>query len=75
MKAYGITDKGCVRSENQDRFLLKVLDEAEIAAMVLCDGMGGAAAGATASSTAANAFIRTRRSAWQRRIRPPWMSS
>jgi protein phosphatase len=55
MEGFGITDKGKVRQENQDRFIIRILDE-DSAAVVLCDGMGGAQAGSVASTMAADAF-------------------
>ncbi|MCL1829016.1 MAG: Stp1/IreP family PP2C-type Ser/Thr phosphatase [Oscillospiraceae bacterium] len=57
MKAYGITDKGKVRKENQDCFLIETNIKNDFAVVVLCDGMGGAKAGSTASSMAAEAFM------------------
>ena len=38
MKVFGITDRGIVRSENQDRFQYKLVEEKELAILVLCDG-------------------------------------
>jgi protein phosphatase len=49
--AWGITDKGVVRSQNQDSYYLKSAGDGLVAAMV-CDGMGGARAGNVASSLA-----------------------
>ena len=57
MKAYGISDKGAVRGENQDCFRIKVLDGAAVAALVLCDGMGGESSGGLAAAVAADAFM------------------
>ncbi len=57
MKVYGISDRGAVRSENQDRFLYKLDEETGIALLVLCDGMGGAVSGGLAAEIAANAFL------------------
>ena len=55
MEGFGITDRGKVRQENQDRFIIKILND-DSAVVVLCDGMGGAQAGSVASSMAADAF-------------------
>lgn len=55
MEGFGITDKGKVRQENQDRFIIRILND-ESAVVVLCDGMGGAQAGSVASTMAAEAF-------------------
>ena len=57
MKVFGITDRGAVRSENQDRFQFKLDEEKELAILVLCDGMGGAKAGTLAAATGAAAFM------------------
>ena len=40
MKAYGITDRGMVRLENQDAFRYMVSDGGQTAVAVLCDGGG-----------------------------------
>ncbi|NLL40185.1 MAG: Stp1/IreP family PP2C-type Ser/Thr phosphatase [Clostridiales bacterium] len=60
MRCWGLTDRGAVRNENQDSFIIeKVLDVNgdEVCVCVVCDGMGGAKAGDVASSIAAQAFI------------------
>ena len=57
MNAYGLTDCGGVRKENQDCFRIESIPGTEILTAVLCDGMGGAQAGATASNLAADAFM------------------
>ena len=57
MKAYGITDKGAVRKENQDDFRFIFKDEGKCLCAVLCDGMGGALSGSIASAMAADAFM------------------
>lgn len=50
MKLYGQTDIGKVRQLNQDCFYINHVGENAIA--IVCDGMGGAAAGGLASETA-----------------------
>lgn len=49
--AWGITDKGVVRTQNQDSYCLDPLAE-DLLLAVVCDGMGGARAGNVASSLA-----------------------
>ena len=46
MKSFGLTDKGKVRKDNQDCFII-----------ALCDGMGGAKAGGIASQLSNKAFV------------------
>lgn len=57
LTAAGITDRGRVRRVNEDAFVLRP----EAGVFVVCDGMGGAAAGETASrlaaDTAANVLV------------------
>ena len=56
MQFWGLTDAGCVRSQNQDTFLIEQLDR-NSALAVICDGMGGAKSGNIASSLAADVFV------------------
>lgn len=56
MNAYGKTDKGLIRSSNQDTFRI-ILNENGLGFIVLCDGMGGARAGNIASEHAAERFL------------------
>lgn len=57
MKAFGITDKGAVRKENQDSFRYALSEKEDTLCAVLCDGMGGAQAGSIAGSMAADTFM------------------
>lgn len=57
MKAFGITDCGLVRKENQDCFRFRLEEQEELLTSVLCDGMGGAAAGNIAAQLAAESFL------------------
>lgn len=57
MIAWGKTDTGVSRKQNQDAFFIDVVGEDKVAVCVVCDGMGGAAAGDIASSMGAAAFI------------------
>ena len=45
MNSFGITDRGKVRRDNQDSFLIERIDERDCLIAVLCDGMGGEKAG------------------------------
>lgn len=56
MKAFGKTDKGLVRANNQDTFRIDVRENG-LGFIVLCDGMGGARAGNIASDHAADRFL------------------
>ncbi len=57
MNSFGITDRGAVRRDNQDSFLVERLDERECVIAVLCDGMGGEKAGNIASDLAAKTYV------------------
>lgn len=56
MKLWGITDSGLARQQNQDCYMLSGDGEGNYAVCVVCDGMGGAAAGDIASKTALDVF-------------------
>lgn len=56
MKAWGITDRGIVRTQNQDTYRIEELANGSLVGIV-CDGMGGARAGNVASALAADVFI------------------
>lgn len=51
IEAWGFTDRGAVRSENQDCFYLKQHGD-DLLAAIVCDGMGGHRAGNVASALA-----------------------
>lgn len=55
LSAWGITDKGAVRQQNQDAYRFTIRDDG-FGAGVVCDGMGGARAGNVASTMAVDAF-------------------
>lgn len=59
MNLWAATDKGMVRTNNQDSYLLDRLQKANQALMVVCDGMGGARAGNIASRLAVEAFSKS----------------
>ena len=57
MKCFGMTDKGAVRKENQDCFLIEDRPKGKCTVAVVCDGMGGARAGDFAGRLAAKTFV------------------
>ena len=56
MQFWGVTDLGCVRTQNQDAYQLEQL-ESNTLLCVVCDGMGGAKAGDVASTLAVDVFV------------------
>lgn len=64
MQSWGLTDPGCVRTQNQDSFRIEKLDHSTLLCVV-CDGMGGAKSGDIASRLAADAFISEVRGSWK----------
>ena len=63
MQYWGITDPGCVRAQNQDTYLVEVLDKNTLLCVV-CDGMGGAKSGNVASTLAADVFVQEVKRTW-----------
>ena len=63
MFAWGQSDIGRARKENQDSFAYSVSDAKKLAFAVVCDGMGGAAAGNIASQLALEKFTESIRNA------------
>ncbi len=58
MQFFGKSDKGMKRPENQDSFITEQLYDNTVLCLV-CDGMGGANGGSTASSMACDSFLKT----------------
>src|ERR1043165_7839523 len=72
VRIVGVTDVGLIREHNEDNFLVVALDSGETdfgqgrevpvgprgALLVVCDGMGGAAAGEVASKMAVDVILR-----------------
>ena len=56
MQYWGLTDPGCVRSQNQDAYQMEQLDRNSLLCVV-CDGMGGAKSGNVASTLAIDVFV------------------
>lgn len=63
MQYWGLTDPGCVRTQNQDAFQVEELDRNTILCVV-CDGMGGAKSGNVASSLALDVFVQEVKRSW-----------
>ncbi len=57
MNAWGYTDVGKQRTENQDAYFVDINQDLSQALCVVCDGMGGAKAGNIASKVAIEAFV------------------
>lgn len=68
MQAWGLTDPGCVRVQNQDAYGVHTFEEDSLLCTV-CDGMGGAKSGNVASSLALQIFMQE-----VTRLRKPGMS-
>ena len=78
MRVFSVSDKGPVRKENQDHGEACRLRVPRGAALLVCDGMGGANSGALASTLAAGAFLahlknRLSASRKNRMLLPYWM--
>ena len=63
MQSWGLTDPGCVRSQNQDTYVIEQLDRHTLLCVV-CDGMGGAKSGNIASTLAADVFVQEIKQSW-----------
>lgn len=63
MQCWGMTDPGCVRSQNQDVFQIENLDK-NTTLCIVCDGMGGAKSGNVASTLAVEVFVEEVRRSW-----------
>ena len=64
MQAWGLTDPGCVRKQNQDAYQIVQLDRGTMLCIV-CDGMGGAKSGNIASTLAVEVFVEEVRRSWK----------
>ena len=63
MQSWGLTDPGCVRTQNQDAYQIEQLDRNTLLCVV-CDGMGGAKSGNIASTLAVEVFAEEIRRSW-----------
>lgn len=57
MNAWGMTDIGLVRKENQDAYAIRCSEETGHLICVVCDGMGGPKGGKLASTLAVEIFL------------------
>ena len=64
MQYWGLTDPGCVRTQNQDVYQIEKLDGSSVLFLV-CDGMGGAKSGNVASSLEVDVFVQEIRRNWK----------
>ena len=67
MKHWGITDRGNVRTQNQDYYTI-VRFSPEHTLAVVCDGMGGAKAGNIASRLATEVFVEEVKRTWSEKL-------
>lgn len=56
MQAWGMTEAGMIRTQNQDNYVIEKLGREQLL-VVVCDGMGGARSGNIASSMAVDVFL------------------
>ena len=64
MQYWGITDPGCVRTQNQDALFMEKLNKTTLLCVV-CDGMGGAKSGNVASQLAVDVFTQEVKRTWR----------
>ncbi|MBR3560371.1 MAG: Stp1/IreP family PP2C-type Ser/Thr phosphatase [Oscillospiraceae bacterium] len=57
MKAWGMTDVGLKRRENQDTYAFETFGAPDTVVAVVCDGMGGVTGGQLASSLAVSTYM------------------
>ena len=57
MDFFGMTDKGKVRNDNQDSYIIEYCEPKDCVVTALCDGMGGAKAGGLASQLSNKEFV------------------
>lgn len=69
MQAWGLTDPGNVREQNQDDFRIVKLED-DVLLCVVCDGMGGARSGNVASKLAGEVFSEEVKRSFNREMTP-----
>ena len=63
MRFWGLSEPGCVRTQNQDAYHVEELDRGTVLCVV-CDGMGGAKSGNVASNLALDVFVQEIKRTW-----------
>jgi len=63
MQSWGLTDPGCVRTQNQDAYAMEQLDRNTLLCVV-CDGMGGAKSGYIVCTRAVDVIVLEVRRTW-----------
>lgn len=74
MQYWGLTDPGCIRTQNQDAYQIEQLDRNTLLCVV-CDGMGGAKSGNVASNLAIDVFVQEVKRAWRTDMEPDCQDS
>ena len=69
MQYWGITDPGCIRTQNQDSYQVEQLGKNDLLCVV-CDGMGGAKSGNVASTLAVDVFVQEVKRTWVANMAP-----
>ena len=69
MQYWGITDPGCIRTQNQDSYQVEQLGKNALLCVV-CDGMGGAQSGNVASTLAVDVFVQEVKRTWVANMAP-----
>ncbi len=69
MQYWGISDPGCIRTQNQDAYHVEALDRNTLLCVV-CDGMGGAKSGNVASTLAVEVFVQEVKRTWVSGMEP-----
>ena len=69
MQYWGITDPGCIRTQNQDSYQVEQLGKNALLCVV-CDGMGGAKSGNVASTLAVDVFVQEVKRTWVANMAP-----
>ena len=74
MQAWGMTEPGMIRTQNQDAYSIEKLSREQLL-VIVCDGMGGARSGNIASSMAVEVFVGEIRRAVRANMKPEKIDS